>query len=64
MAEENNLTPEEQEALQAEKEQKSRNRLFGLLIFFCLVLLGVLVYEIVSLVMPNGTTSVSELFVP
>ena len=42
------VTPE---ALKAQKEQKSRNRIFGLFLIIDLALLGVLVYEIIMLVM-------------
>ena len=40
------VTPE---ALKAQKEQKSRNRIFGLFVIIDLVLLGILIYEIVTL---------------
>ena len=39
------------EALKAQKEQKSRNRIFGLFIVIDIALLGVLVYEIIMLVL-------------
>lgn len=38
------------EALQKEKQQKSRNRLFGLLVVVNLILIAVIVIEIVQLV--------------
>ena len=38
------------EALKAQKAQKSRNRFFGLFVIIDLILLGVLVYEIISLI--------------
>lgn len=38
------------EALKAQKAQKSRNRFFGLFVIIDLILLGVLIYEIISLV--------------
>ena len=40
------VTPE---ALKAQKAQKSRNRFFGLFVVIDLILLGVLIYEIISL---------------
>ena len=42
------VTPE---ALKAQKEQKSRNRIFGLFIIIDLALLGILLYEIITLAM-------------
>ena len=38
-----------EEALKAQKEQKSRNRIFGLFLIIDLALFGVLVYEIIML---------------
>lgn len=37
------------EALKAQKEQKSRNRIFGLFVVIDLILLGILIYEIIAL---------------
>ena len=45
------VTPE---ALKAQKEQKSRNRLFGLLLIIDLALFGILVYEIIMLATKAG----------
>ena len=42
---------EENKELKAEKEQKSRNRIFALLVVISLALLGILLYEIISLLM-------------
>lgn len=42
------VTPE---ALQAQKEQKSRNRIFGLFVVIDIALLAILVYEIIALVL-------------
>ena len=42
-------TAEELDALQEEKEQKSRNRLFWLLVVVCLALLGGIVYELITI---------------
>lgn len=39
------------EALKAQKEQKSRNRIFGLFVIIDLALLAILVYEIIALIM-------------
>lgn len=47
------LSAEETEKLELEKAQKSRNRVFALLVFVSILLLAALVYEIVMLVMPN-----------
>lgn len=44
-----NLEEVSKEALQEEKQQKSRNRLFGLLVVINLALLGVFIYEIIVL---------------
>lgn len=40
-----------EEALKAQKEQKSRNRIFGLILIIDLVLFGILIYEIITLAM-------------
>ena len=45
------VTPE---ALKAEKDQKSRNRIFGLLLIIDLALFGILVYEIIMLATKAG----------
>ena len=42
------VTPE---ALKAQKEQKSRNRIFGLFVVIDIALLAILVYEIIMMVM-------------
>ncbi len=42
------VTPE---ALEAEKQQKSRNRIFGLLVIINLALLGIFIYEVIVLAM-------------
>ena len=42
------VTPE---ALQAEKERKSRNRIFGLFVIIDLLLFGILIYEFIMLAM-------------
>ena len=44
-----NLEEVSKEALQEEKQQKSRNRLFGLLVVINLALLGIFIYEIIVL---------------
>lgn len=41
------VTPE---ALKEQKAQKSRNRIFGLFVIIDLILLGLLIYEIISFV--------------
>ena len=40
------VTPE---ALKAQREQKSRNRIFGLFVVINIALLGILIYEIIAL---------------
>jgi len=47
------LSAEETEKLELEKAQKSRNRVFALLVFVSVLLLAALVYEIAMLLMPN-----------
>lgn len=47
------LSAEETEKLELEKAQKSRNRVFALLVFVSILLLAALVYEIAMLLMPN-----------
>ena len=51
MEEKQTLEEATPEALKAEKEQKSRNRIFGLFIIIDLALLGILLYEIITLAM-------------
>lgn len=46
-----NLEDVSPEALKAQKEQKSRNRIFGLFVIIDLVLFGILLYEIIALAM-------------
>ena len=41
------MNEEERQQLQAEKEQHSRNRIFGLLVIVALILLIILIYEII-----------------
>lgn len=41
---------ENNEQIKKDKEQKSRNRLFGLMVFICLVLLAGIIYEVITLV--------------
>ncbi|MCR5332800.1 MAG: hypothetical protein K6E11_02110 [Bacilli bacterium] len=42
-------TVEELDALQEEKEQKSRNRIFILLVSICVLLLAGIIYELVTI---------------
>ena len=49
MEERQNLEEVTPEALKAQKEQKSRKRIFGLFIVIDLALLGILLYEIIAL---------------
>lgn len=49
MYEEEEKTAEELDALQEEKEQKSRNRLFWLLVLISVALLGGIVYELITI---------------
>ena len=44
-----------QEAIDAEKKQKSRNRFFGLLVIINLALLAIFIYEIVVLALNSGS---------
>lgn len=51
MEEQQTLEEVTDEALKKQKEQKSRNRIFGLLLIIDLALFGILLYEIIMLVM-------------
>lgn len=47
--EENKTTAYSNEELEAIKKQKSRNRIFGILICVAIILFGILIYEIIAL---------------
>ncbi len=49
MYEEEEKTAEELDALREEKDQKSRNRLFWLLVVICAALLGGIIYELITI---------------
>lgn len=49
--EEQNINEVSEEALEAYKQQKSRNRIFGLLVIINLALLGIFIYEVIVLAM-------------
>lgn len=49
--EEQNINEVSEEALEASKQQKSRNRIFGLLVVINLALLGIFIYEVIVLAM-------------
>ena len=49
--EEQNFNEVSEEALEASKQQKSRNRIFGLLVIINLALLGIFIYEVIVLAM-------------
>jgi hypothetical protein len=49
MEEKQTLEDVSPEALKAEKEQKSRNRIFGLFVIIDLVFFAILIYEIIML---------------
>ena len=51
MEEKQTLEDVSPEALKAEKEQKSRNRIFGLFVIIDLVFFAILIYEIIMLAM-------------
>lgn len=47
--ENNKLNSYSNEEIEAIKKQKSRNRIFGILICIAIILLGILIYEIIAL---------------
>lgn len=49
--EEQDINEVSEEALEASKQQKSRNRIFGLLVVINLALLGIFIYEVIVLAM-------------
>ena len=49
MEEKQSLEDVSPEALKAQKEQKSRNRIFGLFVIIDLALFAILIYEIIML---------------
>ena len=51
MEEKQSLEDVSPEALKAQKEQKSRNRIFGLFLVIDLALFAILIYEIIALAM-------------
>jgi len=51
MEEKQSLEDVSPEALMAQKEQKSRNRIFGLFLIIDLALFAILIYEIIALAM-------------
>lgn len=48
MLEEEEKTAEELDAIQEEKEQKSRNRIFWLLVGLCALLVAGIIYELIA----------------
>ena len=59
--EEKRLDEVSEEALEASKQQKSRNRFFGLLVIINLALLGIFIYEVIVLAMSASGNATTEL---
>lgn len=56
------LSPEEKERIKTEKEEKSRVRIFWLVAFICVVLFGILIYEVIVLLnSPKGINVLSDI---